>query len=81
MQNQINTTPITQFIQQVKSAELTNARQVSLDIQKARLLALALTEVLEKSNRDWETLYNEIKKSSGTDVITVEFDGGGFEDK
>ena len=53
MQNQINTMPITQFIQQVRSAELSQARTVSIDIQKARLLTLALAEMLDKLNQDY----------------------------
>ena len=81
MQNQINLSPITQFVQQLRSAELSQAKEVKLPIQQARLLNLALTEVLEKMNRDWESLYNELKQSAGTDVITVELDGGGFDDK
>lgn len=80
MQNQINLTPITQLVQQIRSAELTQAKEVKLPIQQARLLSLALTEMMDKMNRDWESLYNELKKSTDTEIITVEFDGGGFEE-
>jgi hypothetical protein len=80
MQNQINTTPISIFIQSVRSAEQTGAKLVSMDLTKARMLALALTEVLEKQNRDYETMFNQLKNSMGTEVISVEFDGGGFDD-
>jgi len=79
MQNQINTTPITMFIQQVRSAELTQAKAVSIDIQKARLLVLSLTELLDKVSTDYEKLFNELKQSAGTEVVTVSMDGGGFE--
>lgn len=79
MQNQINTTPITMFIQQVRSAELTQAKTVSIDIQKARLLVLTLTEMLDKVSQDYEKLFNELKQSSDTEVVTVTMDGGGFE--
>lgn len=78
MQNQINTAPISMFVQQVRSAEMTGGKQVAMDIAKARLLALALTELLEKVNRDYESMFNELKKSTNPDVITVELDGGGF---
>jgi hypothetical protein len=80
MQNQINTTPIAMFIQQVRSAEQTGSKLVSMDLMKARMLALALTEVLEKQNRDYETMFNQLKNSVGTEAISVEFDGGGFDD-
>lgn len=81
MQNQINLTPITLFVQQLRSAELGQQKEIKIPIQQARLLNLALTEILEKMNRDWESLYHELKKSASPDVITVELDGGGFEDK
>lgn len=80
MQNQINLTPITQFVQQIRSAELTQAKDIKISIQQARLLSLALTEIMDKMNRDWESLYNELKKAADPDVITVELDGGGFDD-
>lgn len=79
MQNQINTTPITMFVQQVRSAELTQAKTVSIDIQKARLLVLALTEILDKVSQDYEQLFSALKQSTDTDVVTVSMDGGGFE--
>lgn len=79
MQNQINTTPITQLIQQIRSAELSRATSVGIEIAKARLLALALVELLEKVNQDYETMYNQLKNSVDNDVVNVSMDGGGFE--
>lgn len=78
MQNPINLSPITQFVQAVRSAELSQAKEVKLNIQQARLLNLALTELLEKLSRDYETLFNELKSSADTEVISVTMDGGGF---
>ncbi len=78
MQNQINLSPITQFVQQIRSAELSQSKEVKLPIQQARLLNLALIEMLDKMNRDWESLYHELKKTANPDSITVELDGGGF---
>jgi hypothetical protein len=43
-------------------------------------LHLALTEVLDKVNQDYETLYNDLKRSVDSDVITVAMDGGGFQE-
>ena len=80
MQNQINLTPITSFIQQVRSAELTGGKQIAMDMQKARLLSLALAELLDKINQDYESMYNALKQSVDTQVVTVSMDGGGFED-
>ena len=80
MQNPINLTPITQFVQLLRVAELNQQKEVKLTIQQARLLNLALTEVLDKLNRDWETLYSALKNTQDTEVITVTMDGGGFVD-
>jgi hypothetical protein len=78
MQNPINLTPITQFVQLLRVAELNQQKEVKLTIQQARLLNLALTETLDKLNRDWETLYTALKNTQNTEVITVTMDGGGF---
>ena len=78
MQNPINLTPITQFVQLLRVAELNQQKEVKLTIQQARLLNLALTETLDKLNRDWETLYSALKNTQETEVITVTMDGGVF---
>lgn len=80
MQNQINLTPITQFVQQLRSAELSQSKNITIDIQKARLLNLALTELLDKVNQDYETMYNQLKNAVSNNIVTVELDGGGFEE-
>jgi hypothetical protein len=80
MQNQINLSPVTQFVQTLRSAELAQHREIKLTIQQARLLHLALTEILDKVNQDYETLYNDLKRSAGSEVITVAMDGGGFQE-
>ena len=80
MQNQINLTPITLFIQQVRSAELSGTKTVSMDIAKARLLMLALAEIQDKLLQDYETMYNALKRSLDTEIVTITMDGGGLED-
>ena len=79
MQNQINLTPITQFTQIVRSAELSQSKEIKIPIQQARLLNLALTELLDKLNQDYESMYNALKRSLDTEVITITMDGGGLE--
>jgi hypothetical protein len=81
MQNQINLTPITQFIQQVRSAEQTQSKEVKISIQQARMLILALAECMDKLNQNHDMLLNELKRSFDTEIISVSMDGGGFEDK
>ena len=77
MQNQINLSPITQFIQIIRSAELSQSKEIKLPITQARLLNLALAELLDKVNQDYETLLKNLQKSTG-DTVTVQLDGGGF---
>ena len=79
MQNQINLTPVTQFIQTVRAAEATQAKEVKLSIQQARALILTLAEIQDKLLQDYETMFNQLKQSVDTEVITVAMDGGGFE--
>lgn len=80
MQNQINLTPITQFVQLLRVAELSQQKEVKMNIQQARLLNLALAELMDKANRDWESLYHALKQTGTSEVISVEMDGGGFTD-
>ena len=80
MQNQINLTPITQFSQIVRSAELSQSKEIKMPIQQARLLLLALTECIDKINQDYESMYNALKRSIDTEVVTITMDGGGLED-
>jgi hypothetical protein len=81
MQNQINLTPITQFVQLLRAAELSQQKEIKMSIQQARLLNLALSEIQDKLLQDYETLYNTLKNSQDTDVVTVQLDGGGFDTK
>ena len=81
MQSQINLSPISQFVQQVRSAEQTQSKEVKISIQQARALVLTLTECVDKINRDYETLLTDLKSSFDNDIISVSMDGGGFEDK
>lgn len=78
MTNQINISPISNFIQQVKSAELSQSKEVKLSLQQARLLLLSLTEVLESNNRNWEEIYTVFKNSKNDEIIAINLDGGGF---
>ena len=52
----INTIPLQQFMQQVKSADASNSKEVKLDIQNAKRIAFTLGEVLARLNGDLEDL-------------------------
>lgn len=80
MQNQINLTPVTQFIQSVRAAEQTQSKEVKMPIQQARMLVLALAEVQDKLLQDYETMFNQLKNNVETEIVSVSMDGGGFKD-
>jgi len=80
MQNPINTAALIQFTQLLKAAELSQQKELKMPIQQARLLNIALTEVLAKLTQDYESLFNSLKSSSGEEVISIQVDGGGFKD-
>lgn len=80
MQNPVNTMPLTQFTQLLKAAELSQQKELKMTIQQARLLNIALTEVLAKLTQDYESLFSSLKESSGSEVISIQVDGGGFKD-
>lgn len=77
---QINTLPISQFIQLVRTAELSQQKEIKIPIAQARLLNLSLTEVLNKLNQDYERLFQDLKNANTEEVISVSMDGGGFVD-
>lgn len=80
MPNPINTLPIQQFIQQVKSAELSQQKEVKLDIKTAKNLVYCLGEINAKLVEDYDRLLIELKNSSGNGDVSVKMDGGGFWD-
>ena len=74
----INTTPLTMFVQAVRSAEQTQVKEIKIPIQQARAMTLVLVELLDATKRDYETMFNELKRSVDSEAITVSMDGGGF---
>lgn len=81
MKNPINTSPISQFAQLLRATELAQQKEVKIPIQQARLLNLALTELLDQINRDYSELLDALKQQQGSEVITVNLDGGFFGDQ
>lgn len=75
MQNDpLNTSPIQQYIQQVKNADLSKAREVKLDIVQAKNLAYTLGIVMARLEGDLERF---VKNNSGSsEPIEISLDGG-----
>jgi CTP synthase (UTP-ammonia lyase) len=78
MQNPVNPAALMQFAQLLKAAELGQQKELKMTIQQARLLNIALTEVLVKLTQDYESLFHALKQSSANEVVNIQLDGGGF---
>jgi len=79
MPNPINTVPLQQFIQQVKAADLSQQKEVKLDIKTAKALAYTLGEITAKLFEDQDILLSKLQQAQGTGDITIRMDGGGFD--
>ena len=77
MPNPINTIPIQQFLQQVKAADLSQQREIKLDIKTAKALAYCLGEINSRLVEDYDKLFQKLQQSTGQ-VNSIQMDGGGF---
>ena len=71
----LNTIPLQQFLNAVKAAEQSRAREVKLDIATAKTLAFTLGVVMSRLHGDLEKLVAE-SKNSNDEIIQVTLDGG-----
>jgi|TARA_B100001094_G_scaffold252843_1_gene250984 hypothetical protein len=71
----LNTSAIQNFIQQVKSAETSNAREVKLTIQQSKNLAYTLGIVMSRLHGDLEMFVKQ-NASAPDEEIEVQLDGG-----
>jgi hypothetical protein len=71
----LNTIPLQQFLNAVKAAEQSRAREVKLDIATAKTLAFTLGAVMSRLHGDLEKLVAE-SKNSDNEVIQINLDGG-----
>ena len=77
MSNPINTVPLQQFIQQVKAADLSQQREIKLDLKSAKALAYCLNEINARLLENYDVLLQKLMQSSGQSV-SIQMDGGGF---
>jgi len=78
-QDRINTTAIQQFINLVKSADLSHSREVKMDIATAKNLSYTLSLAMTRLVGDYEGLLQA--RSQEEPVINITMDGGGWEEK
>ena len=73
----INPSAIIQFIQKVKSADASRAKEVKLDIATAKNLAFTLGIVMARLNGDLEKFVKENSGSSDQEIIQVQIGSSG----
>ena len=72
----INTIPIQQFIQIVKTAEASNQKEIRIPLTQAKALAYALGTVMANHQGRLEKLIIDNKSAPDEEVVTVTMDGG-----
>ena len=70
----LNTASIQAFIQQVKGADASKAKDIRMDITQAKNLAFTLGIVMSRLNGDLEQLL--ATKSNRDETVEVQLDGG-----
>ena len=76
----LNTIPLQLFLQQVKSAENSQAREIKMDIATAKNPAFSLGIIMARLEGDLEKLVLQ-SKNTDDEVIEVNLDGGAGWDK
>ena len=71
----LNTIPLQQFLNAVKAAENSRAKELKLDIATAKNLAFTIGLVMSILHVDLEKLVVE-SKSTDNEVIEINLDGG-----
>lgn len=72
----LNTIPVQQFIQQVKTADASKQKEVRLDIQTAKNLAFTLGIVMSRLEGDLEQLLSAQTESSETIEVNIDQGSG-----
>jgi hypothetical protein len=80
-QDNINTAVLQQFISQVKAADLSNQRDVRLDITTAKNLSYTLALVMTRLSGNYEGLIAKVQSTQANAPISVEMDGGSWNQK
>ena len=75
--NEINTIPIQQFIQLVKAADLSQQREIKMDIKTAKTLMYCISEINNLLINDFSAIMNK-GISTSNDSVSINMDGGNF---
>lgn len=78
-ENNINTMVINQVLNTIKAADMSNQREVRLDIATAKNLAYTLGMVMTRLAGNYEGLIKETQQD--TSVVSIQMDGGNWDEK
>ena len=67
----INTSPIHHFIKKVHGADLSNSKEIKLDIKEAKTLSTTISLIMIRLEGDLEKLINQ-KLSINNEIIEVQ---------
>lgn len=70
----LNTIPLQQFIQQVKSADNSRAKELKIPLEQAKNLAYTLGIVMSRLNGDLEKIL--LNESKNEEILEIRMDGG-----
>lgn len=77
--NRLNTAALSQFVNQVKAAELGQQREIRIDIATAKTLRDTIALAMIRLAENYEGLLQE--KSSSSEDVVVRMDGGNWDPK
>jgi hypothetical protein len=77
--NNINTVVLQQVISAVKAADMSNQKEVRLDITTAKNLSHTLALVMTRLAGNYEGLLQQQQKQQDEVVVKVEMDGGSWD--
>lgn len=70
----LNTIPLQQFIQQVKSADNSRAKELKIPLEQAKNLAYTLGIVMSRLNGDLEKIL--LNENKNEEILEIRMDGG-----
>lgn len=73
----INTIPIQQFMQLVKSADIGQQREIKMDLKTAKSLLYCISEINNQLVGDFSAIIYNTPSQSTQDIL-VQMDGGDF---
>lgn len=76
--NNINTAVLQQVMSAIKAADMSNQREIRLDITTAKNLSHTLGLVMTRLAGNYENLILDIQKEQKDVVVKVEMDGGSW---